>query len=236
MKNVTKWSTECDELTVLSVSCVAEVSTEVSTSDTSDNWSIILTSGKLWSTFLHGMSSLDNLHWGCIGKESLNGQNELEESFFNVHMGIWLHCEPVLRAQSRVFTVGVGDRRLAAVKSFRWLAPQKHAKHTTGSRQLLCGTNALHWVRDAKADFHSVHSQQDQGERNSLSFVQRLTNCDVKLMCSRNLLPPIAPPFASSFLTDCTQHVHTSGDGILWRPRVITLCCGNEMREWSGFD
>lgn len=68
-------------------------------------------------------------------------------------------------------------------------------------------------------------------------FVHWLTNYavsdnDVELMCSRNLLPP----FVSSLLTVCTQHVHSSGDGFLWRLPVIALCCENETREWRGFD
>lgn len=52
---------------------------ELRRSRSSDNGSIVLKYGKLWSAFLQGMGSVDNLHCGCIRKESLNGQKELEE-------------------------------------------------------------------------------------------------------------------------------------------------------------
>lgn len=153
-------------------------------------------------------------------------------------MGIWLHCEPVLRAHCRVFTVRVGDRRLAAVKSFRWLAPQKHAKHTAGSRQLLCGTNALHWVLDAKADFHSARSQQDQEERSSLSFVQRLTNCDVKTDVFQK---PVASHcatdrlvFPDSLHSACSHQ--WSQDPLEAACDYIMLWKWNEGEEWIWLD
>lgn len=52
----------------------------------------------------------------------------------------------------------------------------------------------------------------------------------------RNLLPPFVLPLSSSLLTICTQHVHTSRDGFLWRLPVIALHCENETNEWEGVE
>lgn len=69
-----------------------------------------------------------------------------------------------------------------------------------------------------------------------IGWLTRSATVTVELMYSRNLLPPIVPPFVSSFSTVCTQHAHTSGDWFLWRLPVIALCRENETREWEGVE
>lgn len=110
------------------------------------------------------------------------------------------------------------------------------------SGQLLCQTNKLQpslWC-ESRLPFDArrlLYEPQGQKELNRFVLTNSAaSNTDVELMYSRNLLPLSVPPFGSSLLTVCTQHVHTSGDGFLWRLPAIALCCENETREWEGVE
>ena len=97
------------------------------------------------------------------------------------------------------------------------------------AREAHSGTNALHWVRDAKADVHSVRSQQDQEEWNSLSFVQQLTvtsNWCVPDTCclpSRHRSPRLSWQSALSMFTPVEPG---SSGGCVWLHYAVEMKWG----------